>query len=85
MGKEDRRGVEPVNPNHRAQKTAAQQVMINVDHRFARASYLRFRLLSQRDDGLGRGPNGVAGASTVNTSATKIRSGPRSQVQVFVM
>jgi len=81
--------VEPVNPNATdAQAPAAlRQVMINVDHRFARTSYLRFLtfIYNATTVSVVAPPSEIQpGGSTVNTSATKIPVPDLAvQVQVF--
>lgn len=80
---------EPVNPNATDPQapSAIGQVMINVDHRFARTSYLRFLtfIYNATTVSVVAPPSEVQpGASTVNTSATKIPIPDLAvQVQVF--
>jgi VWFA-related protein len=81
--------VEPANPNATEPQAPAaiRQVAINVDHRFARSSYLRFLtfIYNARTASVVAPPSEVQpGGSTVNTSATKIPVPDLAvQVQVF--
>jgi VWFA-related protein len=81
--------VEPVNPNATDPQapSAIGQVMINVDHRFARTSYLRFLTFiynATTVSVVAPPPEVQPGGNTVNTSATKIPVPDLAvQVQVF--
>ncbi|HSQ24848.1 MAG TPA: VWA domain-containing protein, partial [Pyrinomonadaceae bacterium] len=80
--------VEPANPNATEPQAPAaiRQVAINVDHRFARSSFLRFlTFIYNATTASVVAPSEVQpGASTVNTSATKVPAPDLAvQVQVF--
>jgi VWFA-related protein len=87
--KQAQAAVEPANPNTTEPEAPAaiRQVLINVDHRFARTSYLRFLTFiynATTASVVTPSSQVQAGGSTVNTSATKLPTPDLAvQVQVF--